>query len=63
MRTYATMHPTKDAKQPSDTCNTILLAAGVGQAMDWPAGTSIARLTGQSTAGAAYNFYANLQST
>jgi hypothetical protein len=48
---------------PPDTVNTILLAAATAQAMDYPTGTALVRLTGITTGGSQLNFYANAQST
>lgn len=63
MRTYGSLHPTEQVPAPPDTVNTLLLAGGTAQAMDWPTGTEIVRLTGLTTAGAQYNFLVNLFST
>jgi hypothetical protein len=64
MRTFGTMHPTDQIPVPSDTVNTILLAAGTAQAMDWPANTAICRLTGLTTSGAGnVAFQVNLYTT
>lgn len=63
MRSYGTLHPTEGVPTPPDTVNTILLAGGTAQAMDWPADTDIVRFTGLSSAGAQFNFLANLFST
>lgn len=66
MRGIGVMHPTDGLPTPPDTVLTLLIAGSSGQAMDWPAGSSvglIARLSGQSTAGAQMNFEANLEST
>jgi len=63
MRAYGVLHPTDLVPLPPDTVNTLLIAGSSGQAMDWPANTQIARLSGVTTAGAALNFMANLFST
>ena len=46
-----------------DTKTTILLAANTAQAIDYPSDAQVMRLTGLTTAGAEFPFYANLQST
>jgi hypothetical protein len=55
------------APPPPDLVTTLLIAASSGQSMDWPSGSTqdgrVVRLTGQSTVGAAINFYVNLEST
>lgn len=64
MRPICTLHPTDQIPAPPDTVNTILLTGGSSaQAMDWPAGTQIARITPMTTAGAAFYVMANLGST
>lgn len=63
MRSYGTLHPTEDAPLPPDTVNTILLAGATAQAMDMPTNAGIVRLTGLTSAGAQFNFLANLFST
>lgn len=63
MRSYGSLHPTEQVPLPPDTVNTMLLAGGTAQAMDWPADTEIVRLTGLTTAGAQFNFMVNLFST
>lgn len=63
MRAYGARNPTDLIPAPPDTVNTLLIAGSSGQAMDWPADTDIARLTGISTAGATINFMVNLFST
>lgn len=66
MRSYATHRPTADAPAPPDTVNTLLIEGSSGQAMDWPANSSIGgivRFSGVSTAGATLNFMVNLFST
>ena len=63
MRGISVMHPTDGVPVPPDTVATMLIASSSGQAMDWPSGTQIARLTGQSTTGADINFVVNLSST
>lgn len=64
MKTYGSMHPTDGGiPQPPDTVNTLLIAGSSGQAMDWPAGTEMARFSGTSTAGASLNFQVNPYST
>src|SRR5690242_7012268 len=63
MRNYGTLNPTDLTPNAADTVNTLLIAGSSGQAMDWPAGTGIARFTGVSTSGALLNFMVNLWST
>lgn len=63
MRSYGTLHPSADAPLPPDTVATLLIAGSSGQAMDWPSGTNMARISGVSTAGASLNFHVNLSST
>lgn len=63
MRSASILHPTDGIPVPPDTVNTMLIASSSGQAMDWPTGTQMARLSGMSTAGAAMNFFVNLYST
>lgn len=57
------MHATEGIPVPPDTVNTLLIASSSGQSMDWPTGTSLVRLSGMTTLGAAMNFWANLFST
>lgn len=52
-----------DFPVPPDTKTTILLAANTAQAIDYPTDAHLVRLTGLTTAGAEFPFYANLQST
>lgn len=63
MRAYGTLHPTDLIPTPPDTVNTLLIAGSSGQAMDWPTGTQIARLSAVSTVGASLNFMVNMFST
>lgn len=46
-----------------DTKTVLLLAADTAQSIDYPTGAYLCRLTGLTTAGAAFNFYANMHST
>lgn len=48
---------------PPDTKTTILLAAATAQAIDYPTDAHLVRLTGLTTAGAEFPFYANMNST
>jgi hypothetical protein len=48
---------------PADTVATAVLAANTGQAFDWPSGANVMRLSGATTAGAAYSFAVNFHST
>lgn len=63
MKTIQTLHPNENIPVPPDSVNTLLIAGSSGQAMDWPTGTHIARLTGLTTAGAQLNFHVNAFST
>ncbi len=74
MRTYGSLHPTDLVPVPPDTVSTLLLAAGVAQAMDWATSTGalataragnidLVRLTGMSTNGVPMGFNVNLQTT
>jgi hypothetical protein len=76
MKAIGTLHPTEGVPQEPDTVTTFLMTGGSSaQAQDWlstggtavanaaAAGVSIVRLTGMTTAGAAYLFSANLKST
>lgn len=63
MRPSGILHPTDGIPLPPDTVSTLLIANSSGQAIDWPAGVGIARLSGQTTAGGTLNFFANLYST
>lgn len=61
---YGSLHPTEDIPKPPDTVQTLLLAGGTAQALDWGSTeTQMVRLSGVSTAGALLNFWANLSST
>lgn len=64
MLQYGALNPIDQISNPSDTIQTILLAGGVAQAMDWASTLSqIVRLSGVSTGGALLNFWANLNTT
>lgn len=75
MRSYSVLSPTFPQPQPPDNVSTLLLAAGVGQALDWTnstggagsaassVGAQIVRFTGMSTANAPILFMVNLVST
>lgn len=63
MRPYGALRVNDQIPAPPDTVNTMLLGGGTAQAMDWPAGTEIVRLTGLTTAGAILNFLVNMFST
>ena len=64
MKTYATLHPTENAPQAPDTKQTLLLAAGAGQALDWPSTQAqIVRLTAMSTLGIPIGACVSLNST
>lgn len=74
MRAYAALSPTDLIPQPPDTVQTLLLAAGTGQSLDWftstgavgsapLAGAHLVRFTGISTAGVTLNFHVALWST
>ena len=64
MRTYGALNPIDQIPQPPDMVHTMLVASSSGQAMDWGSTLSqLVRLTGQSTAGAAMNFFVSLNST
>lgn len=64
MNPYGSLHPTEDIPKPPDTVQTMLLAGGTAQAMDWSSTSAqMVRLSGVSTGGALLNFWANLTST
>lgn len=76
MRTFGSMHPTDRVSVPADTVTVFLMTGGSSaQAQDWlssgstatasasVAGVELVRLTGVTTAGAAFLFSANLFST
>ena len=76
MRAIGTLHPTDGIPLIPDTVTTLLMTGGSSaQAGDWlssgstavanaaTAGVSIVRLSGMTTAGAAFLFSANLKST
>lgn len=64
MRTYQALQPTDQVPAPPDTVQTMLLAAGTAQAMDWASSlTQMVRFTGMSTANAQLCFMVNLVST
>lgn len=71
MRTYGALNPIDQTPQPADSVQTMLLAAGTGQAMDWPGapanaaagGVQLVRFTAETTAGLATSIMVNLQST
>ncbi|HEX6992366.1 MAG TPA: hypothetical protein VF151_10790 [Gemmatimonadales bacterium] len=64
MRLFGTQHPQDAGPVAPDTVDTIILAAGVAQAADWPTGTHIARLTAVTTgAGGPMRSYFNAYST
>lgn len=74
MRGTGVMHPTDGPYVPPDTVQTLLLAAGVAQSLDWVSSGStavanaaagaahIVRLTGITTAGGNLPFMVNLMS-
>lgn len=49
MRTYGALNPIDGIPMPPDTVYTKLLAAGVGEAADWPADSHLVRFTGMSS--------------
>lgn len=58
------LHPTEGIPLPSDTVQTMLIAASSGQAMDWSSTMAqMVRLSMVSTAGAAVSAYVSLNST
>lgn len=57
------LHANDGIPLPADTVCTFLIAGSSGQAMDWPEGTAIVRLSGMSTVGASLNFMVNMFST
>jgi hypothetical protein len=75
MRQIGLLHPTDVAVTPPDTVLTMLIAASSGQASDWLSSGSTAtanaavanvhlvRVSAQTTAGAAFSCFVNLQST
>lgn len=63
MKGTGALQPTHLVYTPPDTVQTIILAAGTAQAIDYSTGTHIVRLTGMTTANAQYNFYFNPTST
>lgn len=72
MRTYGALSPIDQIEMPPDSVQTLLIAAGTPQALDWPPatgltaaeyGAQLVRFSGWSTAGAAINFMVNLVST
>ncbi len=64
MKTYGTLHPTENANQAPDTTQTLLLAAGVAQSLDWPSTLSqLVRITAMSTLGVAMGVCVSLNST
>jgi len=71
MRTYGALSPIDQIEQPPDTVQTLLIAAGAPQALDWANSTvgaasakaQLVRFSGVSTAGATINFTVNLVST
>lgn len=75
IRSFGTLHPVDAGPQPPDIVQTLLLAAGTGQNLDWfssagtaaanagTAGIGVVAFTGQTTANAQLNFSVNLYST
>ena len=71
MRTYGALNPIDQISAPPDTVQTLLIAAGTAQALDWANSTEgstqfraqLVRFTGWSTAGAAINFMVSMVST
>lgn len=71
MRAFSRQHPTKDVEAAPDTVQTLLLAGGTAQALDWAnstvgssdVGADIVRFAGITTAGVTLNFNVNLVST
>jgi len=63
MRNIGLMHPTDQIVLPPDTMSAVVLSAGTASTLDVPSGATHVRLTGQSTANAALQFFANFQST
>jgi hypothetical protein len=52
-----------DLVAPADTRLITLMAAGVAQAFDWPAGAKVVRFSGQTTGGGPFGYVLNLTST
>ena len=48
---------------PPDTVSTLLLAAGVAQALDYPTDSHLCRISAMTTSNSALNCYVNLRST
>lgn len=75
IRTFGTLHPVDAGPQPPDIVQTMLLASGTAQSLDWfssagvavanagTAGVGIVAFTGQTTANLPLNFSLNLYST
>ncbi len=75
IRPFATLHPQDAGPMPPDIVQTLLLAAGTAQNLDWfssagtaaanagVAGVGIVVFTGQTTGNAALNFSLNLYSS
>src|SRR5258706_2592779 len=75
IRPFATLHPQDAWPMPPDIVQTLLLAAGTAQTVDWfssagtaaanagVAGVGIVVFTGQTTGNAALNFSLNLYSS
>lgn len=64
MRQIGSLHPSEGIPLAADTFACAVLAAGTHQAFDYPStGCDIVRLSGATTAGAAYGFVFNNSST
>ena len=63
MKTYATSHPTEAGPAPTDAIAFLVLSAGTAQAVDYPSGTEIVRLSGMTTAGAVLGFVVNINTS
>lgn len=64
MKTYGTLHPTENAPQAPDTRQTLLLAAGTPQNLDWPSTLAqLVRITAMSTLGLPMGACVSLNST
>ena len=71
MRSYSALNPIDQIPSPPDTVQTLLLAGGTAQSMDWAnssvgssdARAQLVRFTGVTTGGAQFNFHVNLVST
>ena len=74
IRPFGTLHPTESGPMPPDIVQTLLLAAGSAQSLDWfssagtaaanagVAGIGVVAFTGQTTANLQLNFSINLYS-